>query len=158
MSTFRELGVKEVERRFVGKKIKNKSEVVGKKISILDFEICPSKKNAEENYLKLQILLDGKKRFMSTGAKYLLQVMSQIEHDDIKNDPIEAVILQRNGYLYFKNTLEDEADEADKFDLMDRVKLKQYIREKNLSIKTKSSMTDDEIRILIRNYEDEEEE
>ena len=44
MSTFRELGVKEVERRFVGKKIKNKSEVVGKKISILDFEICPSKK------------------------------------------------------------------------------------------------------------------
>lgn len=95
---------------------------------------------------------------MSTGAKYLLQVMSQIEHDDIKNDPIEAVILQRNGYLYFKNTLEDEADEADKFDLMDRVKLKQYIREKNLSIKTKSSMTDDEIRILIRNYEDEEEE
>lgn len=46
MSTFRELGVKEVERRFVGKKIKNKSEVIGKKISILDFEICPSKKNA----------------------------------------------------------------------------------------------------------------
>ena len=38
-------------------------DVVGKPIRILDYEICPSKKRKDSTYLKMQILLEGKKRF-----------------------------------------------------------------------------------------------
>ncbi len=52
---------------------------------------------------------------------------------------------------------EDEEDEGDKFDVMDRLTLRKLIKKEGMEIKVKKSMSDDDIRDLIRNYSEEEE-
>ena len=107
MSTFTSLGIKWVERRFAGKKVKNFEVLVDKPIKILDFQICPSKKNLDHDYVKLQLLFKNQKRFVTTGAKLLVSVLSQINVKDIVNDPISTIIKKKGGCYYFKGTLKD---------------------------------------------------
>lgn len=53
---------------------------------------------------------------------------------------------------------EEEGDEGDEFDDMDRTELKAYIKENELNITVKKSMSDDDIRELIREEVNDEEE
>ncbi len=115
MTTFSALGIKRIERRFTGVKINNLDcDVVGKPIKILDFEVCPSKKKPDSTYLKMQILLEGKKRFLSTGGKFLQRVLSQVDKESLAKEPIETVILKDRGFYYFEGTMvgDDEITEA----------------------------------------------
>ena len=122
MTTFNALGIKRIERRFTGVKINNLDcDVVGKPIRILDFEICPSKKKQGSTYLKMQILLEGKKRFLSTGGKFLQRVLSQIDKSTLGKEGIETVILKEKGYYFFAGTMvgDDEVcDEEEEVDSM----------------------------------------
>lgn len=110
MTTFSSLGIKRIERRFTGTKI-NKQYVIGKPIKILDFEICPSKKRQGTTYLKMQILLEGKKWFLSTGGKFLQETLKQVDRQLLIKEPIETRILKTNGYFYFEGTMVED-DEA----------------------------------------------
>lgn len=106
MTTFSALGIKRIERRFTGVKVNNLDcDVVGKPIKILDFEICPSKKKQNSTYLKMQILLEGKKRFLSTGGKFLQKVLSQVDKSILAQNPIETKILKDRGFYYFEGTM-----------------------------------------------------
>lgn len=119
MTTFSALGIKKIERRFAGMKINNLDcDVVGKPIKILDFEICPSKKKQGSTYLKMQILLKGKKRFLSTGGKFLQRVLSQVDKATLAKEPIETVILKEKGYYFFEGTMvgDDEVCEGENTD------------------------------------------
>lgn len=120
MTTFMSLGIKKIERRFSGTKINNLDvEVVGKPIKILDYEICPSKKRPNTTYIKLQIVVDGRKRFINTGGKYLQQVLSQVNISDLHREPIDTKILKTNGYYYFEGTMiEDDTynEELDNYE------------------------------------------
>lgn len=120
MATFNNLGIKRIERRFTGVKVSSLDEIVGKDIKILDFEICPSKKKQNDTYLKMQVLLDGKKRFLSTGGKFLKRVLAQVDREMLKSDPIETVILKTKGYFYFEGTMvgDDEVCEGEEIDKM----------------------------------------
>ena len=53
---------------------------------------------------------------------------------------------------------EEETEEGDEFDEMDRTELKAYIKKNGLEITVKKSMTDDDIRDLIREAVNDEEE
>lgn len=81
---------------------------MGKPIRILDYEICPSKKRKDSTYLKMQILLEGKKRFLSTGGKFLQRVLCQIDRDTLKHEPIDTMILKEKGYYFFEGTMVNE--------------------------------------------------
>ncbi len=106
MATFSSLGVKRIERRFTGVKINNLDcDVVGKPIKILDFEICPSKKRQNDTYLKIQIQQEGKKRFLSSGGKFLKRVLAQVDRDSLKREPIETMILKEKGFYFFEGTM-----------------------------------------------------
>lgn len=121
MTTFNALGIKRIERRFAGLKINNiDCDVVGKPIKILDFEICPSKKKQNDTYLKMQILLKGKKRFLSTGGKFLQRILSQVDKEILKKEPIETIILKDKGFYYFDGTMvgDDEEYDEDEVDKM----------------------------------------
>ncbi len=106
MTTFSALGIKRIERRFTGVKINNLDcDVVGKPIKILDYEICPSKKKQGSTYLKMQILLEDKKRFLSTGGKFLQMVLKQVDKNELAKNPIETKILKEKGYYFFEGTM-----------------------------------------------------
>lgn len=106
MTTFSALGIKKIERRFAGTKINNLDyDVLGKPIKILDFEICPSKKKQGSTYVKLQLLLEGRKYFLTTGGKFLQMVLSQIDNTILKDNPIDTRILKGKGYYYFEGTM-----------------------------------------------------
>ena len=109
MTTFSALGIKRIERRFTGMKINNLDcDVVGKPIKILDFEICPSKKKQGSTYVKLQLSINKKKYFLTTGSKFLQMVLCQVDNTALKDNPIETKILKTNGYYYFEDTMELE--------------------------------------------------
>lgn len=114
MTTFSALGIKRIERRFAGAKISNiDCDVVGKPIKILDFEICPSKKKQGSTYLKMQILLNGRKRFLSTGGKFLQRILNQVDKEILKKEPIETIILKDNGFYFFEGTMVSDDEEYD---------------------------------------------
>lgn len=102
MCTFQTLGVKKIKRPFEGKKV-NINDLVGKPITILDFEIRDSKKKADTKYVRMQISLDGTKLYVNTGSKYLMEILSQITVEDL---PIETEVLNNRGF-YFKGTIEE---------------------------------------------------
>ncbi len=109
MATFKTLGIKKIERRFAGTKIHNlDTDVIGKSIKILDFEICPSKRKQGSTYVKLQLSIEGKKYFVTTGGKFLQMVLLQVDNSTLKDSPIETRILKTNGYYYFEGTMESE--------------------------------------------------
>lgn len=105
MTTFKNLGIKKIEKRFAGKKIKNMDLILGKPIKIIDFEICPSKRNLGHDFIKMQIVFRDKKRFLTTGGKYLRKILSQVDPKTIRKEGIDTVILQKHGYYYFEGTL-----------------------------------------------------
>ena len=122
MTTFSALGVKRIERRFTGMKINNLDcDVVGKPIRILDYEICPSKKRKDSTYLKMQILLEGKKRFLSTGGKFLQRVLCQIDRDTLKHEPIDTMILKEKGYYFFEGTMVNDDEMCDEGENTDKM-------------------------------------
>lgn len=108
MTTFSSLGIKKIERRFSGAKINSVDEILGKSIKILDFEICPSKKRQDSTYLKMQIFVDGKKRFISTGGKFLQKVLEQVDSEALKDNPIDTKILRNGSYYYFEGTMVED--------------------------------------------------
>lgn len=93
---------KKIERPFEGDKI-NIEAVVDQRIVILDFDVRESSKKAGTDYLKMQIRLNGRKRFLGGGYQFLCQVLKQI---DKKNLPIETTIRNKRGY-YFEGTIDE---------------------------------------------------
>lgn len=122
MASFANLGVKRIERRFTGTKITNvEQELVGKEIKILDFEICKSVKKADGVYIKLQMLVDGKKRFWATGGKFIVTIMKQVDPEALKKEPIETKVLKDRGVYYFDGTVvtDDEVcDESENVEIV----------------------------------------
>lgn len=102
MTTFNQLNVQKIVRPFEGDKI-SIDELVNKDINLLDFEICNSTKKENSKYLRLQVLYEGKKRYLSTGGKFLIDILSQVQKSDL---PIETKIMKNRGY-YFEGTIEE---------------------------------------------------
>lgn len=113
MATFKTLGIKRIEKRFSGTKISSIEKLVGKDFKLLDFEICPSIKKSGGTYLKMQVLVDGEKRFCMTGGKFLQMVLSQIDAGTLKKDPIETKILRENGAYFFEGTVVKDGEKYD---------------------------------------------
>ena len=94
--------LKKVSRPFEGDNVKIEV-LVDKEIEILDFEIKDSTKKPGTDYLKMQILYEGKKRFVGGGYQFLCKILKQIDHKDL---PLTTIIRNKRGY-YFDGTLED---------------------------------------------------
>ena len=110
MPTFAELGIKKIERRFEGVKI-SIDDVLNVPIKVLDFEFMDSKKKIGTKYAKLQIEINGEKRFLAGGWKYIMDILVQIEGRR-ECLPIDTRILNthKQGY-YFEGTIKLNNDE-----------------------------------------------
>ena len=49
------------------------------------------------------LIAEGKKRYLSTGGKFLIDILSQVQKSDL---PIETKIMKNKGY-YFEGTIEE---------------------------------------------------
>ncbi|MGN1230087.1 MAG: RNA-directed DNA polymerase [Prevotella sp.] len=110
MPTFAELGINKIERRFEGVKI-SIDDVLNVPIKVLDFEFMDSKKKIGTKYAKLQILINGEKRFLAGGWKYIMDILAQIENRR-ECLPVDTRILNthKQGY-YFEGTIKLNGDE-----------------------------------------------
>ena len=94
---------KKIERPFEGDNIKIE-QLIDKPIEVLNFEVRPSEKKPNTDYLKMQIRFEGKKRFVGGGYQFLCEVLKQI---DKSNLPFETIIRNKRGY-YFDGTINEE--------------------------------------------------
>ena len=90
--------------------------------------------------------------------KKVVKKVSKYEDDEDEEQPKKKVVVKEAAKAVKpaddEEEEEDEEDDvkaADEFDKMDRSALKAYISDKELEISIKKSMTDDDIRIAIRN-------
>jgi hypothetical protein len=97
-----ELRIEKIQRPFEGDKI-NIDALVGKPIRILDFEVRPSEKRENTDYLKMQIEFEGRKRFVGGGFRDLCGVLKQVDKTFL---PLDCTIMSNRGY-YFKGTIEE---------------------------------------------------
>lgn len=93
---------KKIERPFEGDAIKIEA-LIDRPIEILDFQVRPSDKKPGTDYLKMQIRIDGNKRFVGGGYQFLCQVLKQI---DKSNLPLQTIIRNKRGY-YFEGTIDE---------------------------------------------------
>ncbi|MDO4165555.1 MAG: hypothetical protein Q4D56_14415 [Bacteroides sp.] len=77
--------------------------MIDKPIEILDFEIRPSEKKPNTDYLKLQVKYEGRKRFIGGGYQFLCEVLRQVDKKDL---PLETIIRNKRGY-YFDGTIDE---------------------------------------------------
>ena len=113
----------QIERPFDGELIKI-DKLVDEEIDIVDFDVRQSVKNSGHLWVRMQIMYNGKRRFVKGGydyiAQYLLKIQNlymPVEEDDkkltvkqmeeIKNKylPLEKVIIRNNRGYYFEGTL-----------------------------------------------------
>lgn len=97
MKKFSELGIDIKNDSFVGDKIKI-DKVINREIVILDFKVQESKINEGKKFLSLQIELSGEKKVIFTGAKLLIQAITQI---DKSNLPVSTTIISENQMYQF---------------------------------------------------------
>lgn len=95
------LGIK-INRPFEGDGIKIE-QVIDKEIELLDFEVRPSDKKPNTDYVKMQIRVDGRKRFIGGGYKYLCEVLHLIDKKEL---PLTTIIRSKQGY-YFEGTINE---------------------------------------------------
>ena len=93
---------KKIERPFEGDAIKIEA-LIDRPIEILDFQVRPSEKKPGTDYLKMQIRIDGSKRFVGGGYQFLCQVLKQIDRSNL---PLQTVIRNKRGY-YFEGTIDE---------------------------------------------------
>lgn len=109
-----------IERPFDGDNIKI-DKLVDEEITILDFEVRESVKNHGHKWIRMQVLYNGRKRFVKGGydyiASYLKKVeerfipnkesLSQVEVEKLKTKylPLEDVVIRSNRGYYFEGTL-----------------------------------------------------
>ena len=98
-----ELLKRKIERPFEGDNIKIEA-IVDRPIEVLDFQVRPSEKKPNTDYLKMQIRFEGKKRFVGGGYQFLCEVLKQI---DKSNLPFNTIIRNKRGY-YFEGTIDEE--------------------------------------------------
>ena len=98
-----DLGIKKIERPFEGDSIKIEA-IIDRPIEVLDFDVRPSEKKPNTDYLKMQIRFEGKKRFVGGGYQYLCEVLKQVDKKDL---PFETIIRNKRGY-YFDGTIDEE--------------------------------------------------
>ena len=98
-----ELLKRKIERPFEGDNIKIEA-IVDRPIEVLDFQVRPSEKKPNTDYLKMQIRFEGRKRFVGGGYQFLCAVLKQI---DKSNLPFETIIRNKRGY-YFEGTIDEE--------------------------------------------------
>ena len=94
---------KKIERPFEGDSIKIE-QLIDKPIEVLDFQVRPSEKKPNTDYLKMQIRFEGRKRFVGGGYQFLCEVLKQI---DKSNLPLNTIIRNKRGY-YFEGTIDEE--------------------------------------------------
>lgn len=70
-----ELGIK-IERPFEGDNIKI-DQIVDRTIDVLNFEVRPSTKKPDTDYLKMQIRFEGRKRFVGGGYQFLCDFLKK---------------------------------------------------------------------------------
>lgn len=92
-----------IERPFEGDKIKIE-QVVDRVIDVLDFEVRPSDKKPNTDYLKMQIRFEGRKRFIGGGYQFLCDFLKKV---DKKFLPLENCIIREKRGYYFEGTLND---------------------------------------------------
>lgn len=98
-----ELLKRKIERPFEGDNIKIEA-IVDRPIEVLDFQVRPSEKKPNTDYLKMQIRFEGKKRFVGGGYQFLCEALKQI---DKSNLPFNTIIRNKRGY-YFEGTIDEE--------------------------------------------------
>lgn len=98
-----QLGIKKIERPFEGDNIKIEA-IIDRPIQVLDFEVRPSEKKPNTDYLKMQIRFEGKKRFVGGGYQFLCEVLKQVNKKDL---PFDTIIRNKRGY-YFEGTIDEE--------------------------------------------------
>lgn len=119
-------------------------------------------KNEEEAREKLlEILVEnGIEGMEEEETDTLLDIAESFVEDDNSGDDEEQTEEEENDELAeeVEEEEEEDEDEGDEFAEMDRTALKAYIKDNELDITVKKSMTDDDIRDLIRAEVGEEEE
>ncbi|WP_234111754.1 hypothetical protein [Chryseobacterium sp. R2A-55] len=97
MFNFKDLGIKPQNPQFTGKKI-DVEDILNIEIIVHDYEIKDSTKKHGTKYLTLQIEKDGTKRVVFTGSKNLIDIISQVQHD---NFPFKTTIIKHDKRLEF---------------------------------------------------------
>lgn len=98
-----QLLTRKIERPFEGDSIKIE-QLIDKPIEVLDFQVRPSEKKPNTDYLKMQVRFEGRKRFVGGGYQFLCEVLKQV---DKSNLPFETIIRNKRGY-YFDGTIDEE--------------------------------------------------
>ncbi len=96
MNKFSDFKITTKLQNFVGDKIKV-SRVLNKEIEIIDYRIEPSK--FEGNRLFMQITIDGEKRVVFTGSKFLQQMIEEVPKNKF---PFTATIIEDNERYEFR--------------------------------------------------------
>ena len=99
---FSELGLKPSPsvKKFVGDKIKME-KILGKQISVLSYEIQPSKAFPEKgdgNYIKMQIEFNGEKRLVFTSGTVLMDLIKKVPEDAF---PFTTTIVKNEDHFEF---------------------------------------------------------
>lgn len=93
-----------IERPFEGDKIKIE-QVVDRLIDVLDFEVRPSDKKPNTDYLKMQIRFEGRKRFVGGGYQFLCDFLKKVDKRFL---PLENCIIREKRGYYFEGTISEE--------------------------------------------------
>lgn len=97
MKSFSELGIKITTKGFEGDKIKIE-RILNKEIIVEDYRIENSKIKEGDKCLWMQIVVDGNKRVLFSGSKYLQEMIKQVKKD---NFPFKTTIIKNNDRLEF---------------------------------------------------------
>lgn len=97
MLAFKEMDIAPPAKGMEGEKIKVQY-VLNIEIEVHRFEIKPSKQNAGEDCLYLQIVHKQEKRVLFTGSKYLMDMIKKIKPD---NFPFKTTIIKQDEHFEF---------------------------------------------------------
>ena len=92
-----------IERPFEGDNIKI-DQIVDRVIDVLDFEVRPSTKKPDTDYLKLQIRFEGRKRFVGGGYQFLCDFLKKVPREAL---PLTNCIIRNKRGYYFEGTIDE---------------------------------------------------
>ena len=93
---FKDLGIKVVPTTFVGEKIKI-SKILNLEILVHKYKLEESKQFRGTDCLYLQIELNGTDHLVTSGSRYLIEAVKQVEPHDF---PFSAKIIEEQNKSY----------------------------------------------------------
>ncbi len=97
MFNFSDLNIKPKENTFTGKKM-DIDDILNEEIIVSAYDVKPSKKKADSDYLTLQIEFNKNRRVLFTGSKTLIDQITQVPDDKF---PFKTKIKKNDKRLEF---------------------------------------------------------